>query len=136
MSGGTRRSTKRARDRNVVRRQQNLSGWWLIVPLIGLAGLIAVFVVNNGTGSAAGASSSDTKWDSAWPPLPEGRDSPPRPLPDVRAAYAFAARRADILQYIPCYCGCERRGHRSNVDCYIKQRTGSGAPVWDDHAFT
>lgn len=73
--------------------------------------------------------------DPTWPPLPHPTSPPPRPMAEVRAAYAFAARRADVLQFVPCYCGCERHGHRSNVDCYIRDRVAD-KPVWDDHAFT
>lgn len=77
-----------------------------------------------------------TAWDPAWPPLPTVAEPAPRSRDVVRAAYAFAARKADILQFVPCYCGCEREGHRSNLDCYIKEGTVRGVLEWDDHAFT
>lgn len=80
--------------------------------------------------------SPDAAWDPSWPPLPHPGQPAARPLEQVRAAYAFAARRPDILQYIPCYCGCEREGHRSNEDCYIRGRTATGVPQWDGHSYT
>lgn len=80
--------------------------------------------------------SPDTAWDSSWPPLPHPGQTAARPIDEVRAAYAFAARRPDILQYIPCYCGCEREGHRSNEECYVRARTPAGTPEWDGHAYT
>lgn len=76
------------------------------------------------------------QWDSAWPPLPPSRLRPPRPMVDVLGAYAFAVRHADLLQYIPCYCGCGRVGHLSNVDCYVKNGQAKGAPRWDLHGFS
>jgi hypothetical protein len=77
-----------------------------------------------------------TEWDPNWPPLPTVSEPPPRPLDVVREAYAFAARKADILQHVPCYCGCQLHGHRSNLDCYLRNRIAGGAPEWDPHAFT
>jgi hypothetical protein len=43
-------------------------------------------------------------------------------------AYAFALARPDVLQWIPCYCGCDGLGHRSNLDCFFKQ-----AGVFEEH---
>ena len=80
--------------------------------------------------------SPDTAWDPTWPPLPASTAGMVRPIEQVRAAYAFAARRSDILRYIPCYCGCEHHGHRSNEDCYVRSRTSTGAPEWDPHSYT
>lgn len=77
-----------------------------------------------------------TEWDPGWPSLPRVDERPAQPLDVVRAAYAFAARKADVLQYVPCYCGCERQGHRSNLDCYVSGRSARGTPQWDAHAFT
>jgi hypothetical protein len=57
-------------------------------------------------------------------------------MTDVRGAYAFAATQAEVLAHVPCYCGCERDGHRSNADCYLAGRTAANGPVWNDHAFT
>jgi hypothetical protein len=48
-------------------------------------------------------------------------------------AYAYALANPEILQWIPCYCGCGAMGHRSNLDCYIKP-TGDGSIVFEEHA--
>lgn len=47
----------------------------------------------------------------------------------VSQAYRFAAAHADILQHMPCYCGCGPMGHDSNYDCFW-QTEG----VFDTHA--
>lgn len=78
---------------------------------------------------------ADTAWDSSWPPLPQS-GPPARPIEQVRAAYAYAARRGDVLQYIPCYCGCERQGHGSNKDCFVDGKTATGVPRWDPMGYT
>jgi len=52
----------------------------------------------------------------------------------VRNAYIIAAMSADVLDYIPCYCGCgEIAGHVSNKNCFIAEISDDGAVVWDDH---
>lgn len=76
----------------------------------------------------------DTAWDSAWPPLPS-EGTPAQPLEQVRALYAFAARHPEVLQYAPCYCGCESGGHQSARDCFVKGRTADGKPQWDGMGF-
>lgn len=80
--------------------------------------------------------SPDTEWDPNWPALPTVASWVGRSPELARAAYAFAERRGDILQDIPCYCGCEGMGHGNNRDCYVKGRTADGKPIWDGHAFT
>jgi hypothetical protein len=71
--------------------------------------------------------------DRPLPPLPFVSFVPPRPPEVVRAVYAFAARRPDVLRYVPCFCGCEQSGHRDNEDCFVRGRTADGDPIWDDH---
>lgn len=52
----------------------------------------------------------------------------------VRATYEFAARHPEVLQYAPCYCGCQTVGHGGNEDCFIAARHDDGSVEWDDHA--
>jgi uncharacterized protein with PCYCGC motif len=59
------------------------------------------------------------------PPLPF-EPMPARPPDVVRAAYLFAAEHPEILGYVPCYCGCERSGHRGNDDCFVATRDANG----------
>jgi hypothetical protein len=52
----------------------------------------------------------------------------------VRAAYRFAAEHPEVLSYVPCFCGCERAGHRGNEDCFVKARDINGDVVqWEEH---
>ena len=54
----------------------------------------------------------------------------------VRDAYRYAADHPDVLQYIPCFCGCENVGHRHNGDCYVKDRHPDGRITFTSHAAT
>ena len=75
-------------------------------------------------------------WDPSWPELPGTSGSTSHPIEFIRAAYAFAARRPDVVQYLPCYCGCEKQGHQSLQFCFVKKRTASGIAQWDGMGFT
>ena len=52
----------------------------------------------------------------------------------VQQAYRFAAANPEILQHLPCYCGCGAMGHTSNYDCYIAHVDANGAVTFDPHA--
>lgn len=68
----------------------------------------------------------------ALPPMPlNGPLARPREI--VAAVYEFAARHPEVLQYVPCYCGCEQVGHGGNHDCFVRGRDASGRPQWNDH---
>jgi hypothetical protein len=68
------------------------------------------------------------------PPLPRVNYQPAGPMALIQQVYEFAARHPEVLQYQPCYCGCERIGHRANHDCFIKTRAANGTVTqWDEH---
>ncbi|HJW91825.1 MAG TPA: PCYCGC motif-containing (lipo)protein [Anaerolineales bacterium] len=52
----------------------------------------------------------------------------------VSQAYQFAAANPEVVQQLPCYCGCGSMGHTSNYDCYIAGVEASGAITYDPHA--
>lgn len=68
------------------------------------------------------------------PPLPDGLFNAPRPPEAVKAAYEFAARHPEVLKYVPCFCGCERMGHKGNDDCFVSSRNAAGqVTAWESH---
>jgi hypothetical protein len=72
---------------------------------------------------------------SDLPPLPSGILWAVRPPEVMRATYEFAASRPDVMRYVPCFCGCERGGHKDNGDCFVASRDASGrVTAWDSHA--
>ena len=52
----------------------------------------------------------------------------------VQEAYRFALGNPEILEQVPCYCGCGAIGHRSNYQCYFKGIGPDGTPQFDNHA--
>ena len=68
------------------------------------------------------------------PPLPLQAYPPPRPMETVKAVYKFAAEHPEVLSYVPCFCGCERGGHKGNDDCFVKSRNAQGdVTEWEPH---
>jgi hypothetical protein len=54
---------------------------------------------------------------------------------DTAALYRFARERGDVLQWMPCTCGCAQLGHASNRACYVKREEGDRT-TWTSHAAT
>src|SRR5690606_19091093 len=55
---------------------------------------------------------------------------------DVRLQqiHSLAAQHADLLEWIPCYCGCgDSAGHRNSLHCFVREIGDDGSVVWDDH---
>ncbi|MFJ7666024.1 PCYCGC motif-containing (lipo)protein [Lysinibacillus sp. NPDC097195] len=53
---------------------------------------------------------------------------------NIRLVYQIAGQSTDILEWMPCYCGCgESVGHKSNLNCFIQEKRQDGTIVWDDH---
>lgn len=53
---------------------------------------------------------------------------------DMQVIYTNVAQNKELLERIPCYCGCgESAGHKNNYDCFIYENKKDGKVVWDDH---
>lgn len=56
--------------------------------------------------------------------------------PPAREAYRFALARPDVLQYLPCYCGCASLGHTSNLSCFIRPSVSGREVTLESHGAT
>jgi len=57
-----------------------------------------------------------------------------RPMEIVQAVYQFAAIHPDVLGQMPCFCGCQNRGHKNNDDCFVVKRDAGGRVTeWEPH---
>src|SRR5699024_9899740 len=55
---------------------------------------------------------------------------------NMQTLYLAVAQHQDLLQQIPCYCGCgESADHTSNYDCFTHDNSQK-AVTWDNHAIT
>jgi hypothetical protein len=65
------------------------------------------------------AAPADTEWVTVdGVEFPAGMEDAE---PEILEAYLFAAKHPEVLQYMPCYCGCENApsNHESNYDCFV-----------------
>lgn len=54
---------------------------------------------------------------------------------NMQILYRAVAQHKELLEYIPCYCGCgESVGHGHNYHCFIHENNPDGTVIWDDHA--
>ena len=72
--------------------------------------------------------------DAPIPPLPFIPNMVPRPPEVISEVYEYAARNPDVLEFVPCFCGCETAGHRANAHCFVKSRNDDGTVrEWEQH---
>lgn len=87
-------------------------------------------------GSLSGCSAKTTEGKHSFPMAPmDGMPAEVRESPIlVQQSYQFAAANPEVLQQIPCYCGCGNMGHTSNYACYIGSAAADGTITYDTHA--
>jgi hypothetical protein len=93
--------------------------------LIALAGAIS--------GCSRGEGSQKTS-DLIMAPLADMPDDVRSAPVTVQDAYRFAVGNPDLMQQLPCYCGCGAMGHTSNYACYVSGQNADGSPIYDSHA--
>lgn len=108
--------------------------WRLFVVLIGVVA-VGVLVGTAVWLQAAGDGVTVDQVGDQVQSLPRGQLPVFAKGADVAALYRFAVERRDILQYMPCTCGCGDLGHLSNRSCYIKGEAG-GRITFTSHAAT
>ncbi len=53
---------------------------------------------------------------------------------NIKTIYKASAASQELLEKIPCYCGCgESVGHKNNYDCFVRENKKNGGVVWDSH---
>lgn len=63
--------------------------------------------------------------------MPAFLDKQPK---EISAIYAAAPKFKEVLESMPCYCGCgDSAGHKNNYDCFVADNKEDGKIVWDDH---
>ena len=63
--------------------------------------------------------------EEAVPPLPETLDPEKFQRGDIRDAYQVAREIPEVLAQQPCYCYCQRKGHRGLLDCFMTDHAAS-----------
>lgn len=95
--------------------------------------LFSIVVLLSPTLSACSASTSDSVHLFMLPMEQLPMDVQNAPVA-VREAYQFASINPAVMKDIPCYCGCENVGHKSNYDCYVSNVDDKNQISFDNHA--
>jgi hypothetical protein len=94
--------------------------------------ILTTFTLVTGCSSSSGEQSNDehhhktpaltyTMGSDDWSVITTYTDSP-----KILEAYQFAVEHPEVLNYMPCYCGCyEEDGHTSNTNCFVEEVNGS-----------
>lgn len=84
------------------------------------------------TGAMAGTAVDMIRPDAAaaWTARPDYV----RGNPQTEEAYEYALYHPNVIEWMPCYCGCVGMGHRSNLDCYLKPDMLNGRTQFEEHA--
>jgi hypothetical protein len=107
--------------------------------LLAMSGLVSLAAAGSGVRRGWAASPDAVQTDEIGDRiqrLPRGRLPAFAADPEVGRLYRFAVDRPDVLQYMPCFCGCGRLGHRDNRHCYVKAEHADGTLTYTSHAAT
>lgn len=99
-----------------------------------LVALAALLIVSLGLAGCNAEGKTATNHDFAMAPLVNMPAEVQQAPVAVQQAYQFAVSNPEILNQIPCYCGCGAMGHNSNYDCYVADVGLDGEVVFDNHA--
>ena len=58
-------------------------------------------------------------------PFPQALDPAQFQNANIREAYSVAKQIPEVLAQQPCYCYCQRMGHRSLLDCFRSSHSAS-----------
>ncbi len=53
----------------------------------------------------------------------------------IQETYRFAVANQDLLQWMPCFCGCGEWGHTSKASCYVQELRDDGSVLLDPMSF-
>jgi hypothetical protein len=96
-------------------------------------GGLALVGCSSGIGPIGQSSADDALL--AWPAEDRWPDQFYKASARVQEAYRFAVANQDLLQWMPCFCGCGEWGHTSNASCYVQKIRGDGSVLLDPMSY-
>ncbi len=88
-------------------------------------------IVTAGCGNSSQVDTPDVNASEEWVTI-DGVEFPAimaQAPEDIVEIYVFAAKHPEVLEYMPCYCGCEDENppHISAYDCFVDAIDRSGS---------
>ena len=71
----------------------------------------------------------------AWPAEDRWPEQFYKASAKVQETYRFAVANQDLLQWMPCFCGCREWGHTSNASCYVEEVRDDGSVLLDPMSY-
>jgi hypothetical protein len=71
----------------------------------------------------------------AWPAEDRWPEQFYKASAGVQKTYRFAVANQDLLQWMPCFCGCGDSGHTSNASCYVREVRDDGSVLLDPMSY-
>ena len=71
----------------------------------------------------------------AWPAEDRWPEQFHKASARVQETYKYAVANQDLLQWMPCFCGCGEWGHTSNASCYVQEVRGDGSVLLDPMSY-
>jgi hypothetical protein len=71
----------------------------------------------------------------AWPAEDRWPEQFHKASAKVQENYRFAVANQDLLQWMPCFCGCRESGHTSNASCYVQKIRDDGSVLLDPMSY-
>jgi hypothetical protein len=106
--------------------------WFIFI--LSLAGGLLTGCGTNAASTITSSASSLAEHEMPMAPMSQmPNDVKSAPLV-TQQAYQFAVANPDVMQHIPCYCGCGSMGHTSNYSCYVESVDAAGNVKFDGHA--
>lgn len=102
--------------------------------------MLVIFVLSiaagllTGCGATSNTSASQNNDSLKMAPMSMMPDDVKSAPAVTQQAYQFAVANPDVMQHIPCYCGCGAMGHTSNYSCYVESVDAAGKVKFDGHA--
>ena len=71
----------------------------------------------------------------AWPAEDRWPEQFHKASARIQEAYRYAVANQDLLQWMPCFCGCGEWGHTSNASCYVQKVRDDGSVLLDPMSY-
>jgi hypothetical protein len=87
-----------------------------------------------GCSSSIGRNSADDAL-LAWPAEDRWPEQFNKASARVQENYRFAVVNQELLQWMPCFCGCRESRHTSNASCYVQEMRDDGSVLLDPMSY-
>jgi hypothetical protein len=102
--------------------------------LQGVLATSGLLLVGCSSGVGLGLSSEDEAL-LAWPAEDRWPEQFHKASARIQETYRFAVANQDLLQWMPCFCGCGEWGHTSNASCYVQKVRNDGSVLLDPMSY-